>query len=572
VRHTLVAAVLLGVAQVSPPAGGQNPQTPVFRSGISVVPLTVTVVDRDGVPVADLARADFTVYENGQPREILNFYPQTFTAQPDAIVAPGAAGLRWSPAGLAPATRRAFLFVLGFGRIQYPAKGVDGALAFVREKLLPQDLVAVLAFNRASEFTTDHAEVARLLERFRQDHERLVLEIREFRRRNLRSTELPEFIQQDIDALFSGRPVPRRRGAPRFDSEPSLVPFRSATDLLLNMDAMLPIVENAWDRQQTYAELTDEIYRRRNSSLSIVMLQSTLAKLYSGIEYLRPLAAEKHLVFLGERPSFRLGAGAVDDDYRLARRASDARVVMHVIYTDGTPPPPKPGRAIDPHAFNVSSAQNVSELTGGYYTSLKMAVDALGVIDRTSRVSYLIGYEPTNHVADGRFRSVHVTVNRPDLTVRYRHGYYAVEDVPPAQLKELVARARVEMAAGIAQEATGITVTADASVLPRMGVTSQLRVTVVIDASHLAFATSADGARTGELDLQVYVGDASERTIGEFSERIELSGDAATHAAWLANGIRRTVRVPFVETARYVKVVVYDYRSDLIGSTMRTLK
>ena len=36
-------------------------------------------------------------------------------------------------------------------------KGIDSATRFVRDRLLPQDRVAVMAYNRATDFTTDRA-------------------------------------------------------------------------------------------------------------------------------------------------------------------------------------------------------------------------------------------------------------------------------------------------------------------------------------------------------------------------------------------------------------------------------
>ena len=81
-----------------------------------VVPLTVTVVDRKGVPVTDLTQSDFTVFENGRERQVLNFFPQFMgpgIERADAVVPSG---------GIAPARRRLFLIVLGFGRIQYPGR------------------------------------------------------------------------------------------------------------------------------------------------------------------------------------------------------------------------------------------------------------------------------------------------------------------------------------------------------------------------------------------------------------------------------------------------------------------
>ena len=67
VAVVLAAGVALGAQAPTPQ---QTP--PVFRTGTTVVPLTVTVLDRKGAPVRDLTQADFTVFENKRLREIVN--------------------------------------------------------------------------------------------------------------------------------------------------------------------------------------------------------------------------------------------------------------------------------------------------------------------------------------------------------------------------------------------------------------------------------------------------------------------------------------------------------------------
>jgi len=78
-------------------------------------------------------------------------------------------------------------------------------LHFVHERLLPQDAVAVMAWNRATDFTTDHARIAAVLERFKRTHEGVEAKL------NLRfsglarlygSRDIPSSLQRDIDAVF----------------------------------------------------------------------------------------------------------------------------------------------------------------------------------------------------------------------------------------------------------------------------------------------------------------------------------------------------------------------------------
>ena len=72
-RAILSALVALSVA--GPGASGllaQSDQAPVFRSGVEVMEVDVTVVDAKGMPVRDLRVPEFTVTVDGQPRRVVS--------------------------------------------------------------------------------------------------------------------------------------------------------------------------------------------------------------------------------------------------------------------------------------------------------------------------------------------------------------------------------------------------------------------------------------------------------------------------------------------------------------------
>src|SRR6187200_374112 len=75
-----LAAALVVVPLQAQQSRQPTPQIPIFRSGIDVVPITVTVTDQKGVPVTGLTQKDFRILEDGKAREIVGFYPQTLVA------------------------------------------------------------------------------------------------------------------------------------------------------------------------------------------------------------------------------------------------------------------------------------------------------------------------------------------------------------------------------------------------------------------------------------------------------------------------------------------------------------
>ena len=135
---------------------GQAP--PVFRSGTITVPIDVRVLDKDGRPIAGLTQADFTVKEDNVAQQIRHFSTVTLTPAEDSR------GLPLATVGrpFSAQNRRVILIVLGRGKLQPVSKGVDALLGMVKDRLLPQDRVAVFAFNRATDFSTDRAYLAHL--------------------------------------------------------------------------------------------------------------------------------------------------------------------------------------------------------------------------------------------------------------------------------------------------------------------------------------------------------------------------------------------------------------------------
>ncbi len=51
-----------------------------------------------------------------------------------------------------------------------------------------------------------------------------------------------------------------------------------------------------------------------------------------------------------------------------------------------------------------------------------------------SRSYYVLGYRPSNSVADGTFRSITVKVKRPGIDVRARKGYVAARRRPESRI------------------------------------------------------------------------------------------------------------------------------------------
>jgi hypothetical protein len=560
------AAVHLPAQQASPPPPPpQEPQVPVFRSAADVVPITVRVVDQKGKPVTDLAQKDFRIYEDDRLRNIVGFYPQTMA--PGPVVPPAVVWDRRNDNRLAAATRRTFVIVLGTSRMLKPDDAFDAAITFVTEKLLPQDAVSLIALHRATPFTTDHEAIAEVIARFKKHQERLIFDVRHYYGRSTVPYNIrrPFDIERDL-MLPKGTPsIPRKIlddiDQSLFDGVFPTSELHNVADMLLGMDLSpetlrdRPAVHGPADRrpyqvQYTFDEMIEGL-KRQGSTVPDAVLQSAPLRLFAGIEYLRFMDGEKHLVFFGGSPPIARDADIADV---FAARANDARVIVDYIWSGLCLP-----------------CRDLVEATGGFFSSVDTAAEALGKLDERTRTSYLIGYEPSNPDLDDRYRRVRVEVDRPNVTVLYHDGYFASEDVSPADLKEKVARTRTNSALASDANATGLSVRANVELEQFTGTSRTVRVDLIIDMNSVGFEKDGD-RQVAELHVGVYCGDAKEKVIGQSVERWTLRAGDYTLTEWLRDGMDRSVRLAVPEIPKYVKVVVYDPVSDRTGSISVKLK
>jgi VWFA-related protein len=549
VKTSAVVASALSLSLLATGVSTQNPQIipgqprGQFRSGIVMVPVDVRVLDRHGNPVTNLTAADFTVLENEVRQEIGHFSTQLYTAlTPEAGAQPV---LRQGP-GLetSPLTHRTFLIVLGRGRLQGPSKGMDAVIDFVRTQLLPQDHAAVVAYWRASDLTTDRDSIVRFLERYRDRHASIEAGIDHWRGDSLqfrsptRGMPMPRAIRADIDALFDAPELPELRELrPRNGAGP------------------------------------------RNVSQLYVALRPSILLLLAGIEHLRHLEGEKHLIFLTQEGLFQVGRRAAD---HLSRIAADSRVAVSVVQTAGLPlkwapsnlasrgpwsrpiPPGLVGRSFS-QLWAAADGQAVVEQTGGIASFYQYADKTLDRLNRATRFHYLLGYYPTDATWDGKYRKITVKVNRPDVTVLYRHGYYAQHQLVPFERQDVMAYDRMEAAATSRSEIRDIPVRVSASPVDRTRDHAELRVEVTVVVSGVTFVRSDDDRYIASLDVAVFVGDVGQKLIGETWERLDLKLDSTAHARVLRDGVVHSSTIRVAGRPRHVKAVVYDSEADRLG-------
>jgi VWFA-related protein len=511
-----LVAVGLGIS--ARPIQQPSAQVPIFKGRLDVVRVDVTVIDnKSGKPVGGLTERDFILSENGVRQTIASFADESL----------GGASANHDD----PANRRVFLFIIGAGD-RDPYKKHDGVAQFIRERLRPEDLVSVMSLGRVSPVTTDHERIAAIIDRLK-------------RPMPLEYTAL----QRSVNRERWARSVEEERFADNW-MEPGSAEigfFRSTVPLLLGSAAEQQNVDAKFVPWFVRAEVYDSL------------------KVVAGIEYLRAVPGDKHIVALtpGFDPPFTFrneGVGlflrAAEDDKKLATYANNAGVAIDIIQLSGM-------------AGAVMSSENVAEYSGGQFSSLRIAAQQLTRIDEGTRNGYIVGYIPSTDELDGKYRDIKVTANRKDVTVVYRHGYTAAVESPPIDPREIFTRQRLRDAAAGASDVNDIRLKVQAAMLP--GPTPQVRVNLNIDLTGVSLLEKA-GKRETDLDVLILCANQEREVVGRLDQRMTLSLNQTQFDQVRQGGVPYSTTLPVTGPASLLKVIVYQFYSDRIGVFTMNLK
>jgi hypothetical protein len=206
--------------------------------------------------------------------------------------------------------------------------------------------------------------------------------------------------------------------------------------------------------------------------------------------------------------------------------------------------------------------------TGGLSSAFVQASTGVDRIADATSFQYLLGYYPTNDTWDGRYRSITVRVNRPGVTVLYRHGYYGSQSLPPLNRQQVLTYSRISAAGNYDRPVTDIRIDLEAGFDEDAG---EVVLELTIDPSRFGLIESG-GRHAGTVELALFVGDSRESLVGELWQTLDLKLLDATYRRYLETGLPHTARIPVRGQPEYVKAIVYDPTADLVGSMIARLR
>jgi len=372
----------------------QQPQQPTFRTEIDVIRLDVSVLDKDRRPVRGLKAEDFSVFENGKAQRVVA------VTEIEAIEhdpAPSA-WMRNVPRDIAT---NDLVDQVGDGRIfaivmddwNIPWDDVDIIMSaratarYIIDSLGPSDVAAVVFPHEAGytqDFTSDRMKLLRAIDQFDPK-------------------EHPWIYQRPMGPGPGGGDMPQR-------FSPALM--RSDCQRTQPMVPTLDVVAS---------RLT--VVPNRRKTIILVSVGIPLA-LQASKGCAGELAYQMRQMFLKSREA-NINIYTVDP----AGQGGYEAYLMKPVRRGGRP---SLGMVNQPQAEGSARVRRdflevVAENTGARAVTGSEPVEAgIDRIFAEDGTYYLVGYQSSNGEPDGKFRRIEVKVDRDDVTVRTRRGYWAL--------------------------------------------------------------------------------------------------------------------------------------------------
>ena len=381
-RAAAVLAALLTASLAAQAARlSSQPERPLFKTGVDVTQVDVSVVDRDGNPVNDLKAADFTVTVDGKPRTIVSAQFMSYASAAGSIAAPphrDYATNRQTMPG------RLIALVVDQGNIRFGnERSVLRAAEGFLDRLTPADRVALLTFpppGASLAFTGDMPRVKQALRTIRGGYD-LKAGLH-----HIASTESLAIEDGDADVL---RVVAERECARNDNRCPDQIVYESRA-------------------------IASQVRQRASGTVR------ALGEIFT---FLCKIDGPKTVVWIAEGlvlDATHFPQGLPPEIEHLAGRARARIYVLRPALDAADASENRPVHAVDEPVQTVG-LETIAGVTGGQMLTVVGA--GASVFERVARETagdYLLGIETLEQDRDGKRHRIKVSVRRGRLQVRAR--------------------------------------------------------------------------------------------------------------------------------------------------------
>ena len=494
----LVAALLVGpIASQNPVQQTQQPSgqgTFKLRVESELVLVNVVARDKQGKPVTDLKRDDFTLLEDGKPQRISSFdYENLDTTPMNAATGPSQQSINGQPEAPAKpiftrkdaedvlSNKRAIVLFFDLSSMQPDEiqRSVDAAKKYVQTKMTASDVIAIVSLSSSlrldMDFTNDQARLLRVLNRYTHS---------EGQGMDNGATGDSDGIEESGNAY-----TPDETEYNQFNTDRKLQALQSVCQVLSKFNQRKSIIYFSSGMTRTGIENESALRAAINTAVKANVAIYTMDS--RGLEAMPP------------------GGSASSASLRGTAMYSGAAVQ----------------NSLD---ANFASQETLVTLAGDTGGKAFLDTNDLGsVFDRVQKdtsVYYVLGYSSNNPLKDGRFRRIQVKINRPGITLEFRKGYYGPKDFQHFNAEDKEQQLDEEMSTGLSS--TDVAVYMEATYFRLDESHFYIPVALVVPGSQVPFTQNADKDKAS-LDIKGEVLDELKRTVGSVRETVKLSLDAS---------------------------------------------
>jgi VWFA-related protein len=457
-----------------------------FHSKTELVLVNVTVRDRNGNPVRDLKREDFTVLEDNKPQQVISFDLENT----DAVLSTAATEApllrntqpRSADAQQAIPTRplkdrRLIILFFDLSSMQPDEidRATNAAQNYVDKQMVAADLVSIVSLGSTlsvnQDFTTDRALLKKTLQDFNLGAGG------GFEEGSTGTTEGTaetggSFAVDDTEYNI-------------FNTDRRLQALRSIADKLTPIEEKKSLIYFSSGMDRTGIENQSQLRSATNAAVKANMAIYTMD--IRGLQALVPGGEAQNASLRGTSPySGKSVASAFDSN------ATTQETLVTLAGDTG-------GKAfLDSNDFS-------RVFTG---------------VQQDSSVYYLLGYHSNNSARDGRFRRITVKINRPGLKLDFRRGYYAPADFQHSTRDDRERQLDEELASDLST--TDLPVYLSAAYFRIGDRKFYVPVSLVVPGSQIPFTHNNDQDKA-TLDVLGIVTDTEKRPVGQIRDTVKLA-------------------------------------------------
>lgn len=484
----LALAALSGLGQESPKPQPVGSRLYTFSAESDLVLVNVVARDKSGQPVRGLKPEDFTVLEDGKPQHIGSFDVEDVSvapagpAQAETTGTPLTANVLTSneiPVDLRD--RRLMVLFFDFSSMQPDdsQRAIDAALAFVARQMTAADLVAVVTYSSAlqvvHDFTNDRTELANALKKMS------VVEGEGLGQ----GTTGDSSGQSDTGAEFTADDTEYNL----FNTDMSLQAITSVAKALSRLQQRKSILYFSAGLTKTGVDNQAELRAAINTAV-----RSNVAFYAVDIRGLQALPPGGNATVGSLRGTSAYSGAAVQGD-------------------------------LDKNFASQETLVTIARDTGGkaYLDSNDFGRAFSGVLQDTAAY-YVIGYRSTNRAQDGRYRHITVKLNRSDLKLDYRAGYYGPRDFTHFTKEDRQRQMETEMASEMPN--TDLPAYLAAAYFRMADDKYYVAISLVVPGSVVPFVTTADKDKASLDVLGLLREQRTKAPVGNVRETVKLATDS----------------------------------------------